>query len=114
MIYFKNAAGEVYSYESLEDRDLFGPSDLVEMTTPEVDAHLNPKPTYQQALALLNSAYQLDVEKFNRAFALAYLSDGPPQESKQAAIRAQYEVRKTQHASDAEALKVEYGIGGGV
>jgi hypothetical protein len=114
MIYFKNAAGEVYSYESLEDRDLFGPSDLVEMTQPEVGAHLNPQPDYQQALASLNSSYQMDVDKFNRAFAIAALSDGPPQESKQAAIRTQYEARKAQYTSDVAALKVQYGIGGGV
>jgi hypothetical protein len=114
MIYFKNTAGDVFAYETQEDREQFGSPELVAMTPEETGAHLNPKPTYKQALELLNSSYHLDVEKFNRAFALAYLSDGPPQESKQAAIRAQYEARKTQHASDVAALKVEYGIGGGV
>lgn len=68
-------------------------------------------PSYQQALSALNATYQIDVEKFNRAFAIAYLSDGPSQESKQAAIRTQYEARKVQHAADSAALKVQYGIG---
>jgi hypothetical protein len=71
-----------------------------------------PPPTYRQALDALNLAYQADVEKFNRAFAIAYLSDGLTQEPKQAAIRSQYEARKNQHAADSSALKVQYGIEG--
>lgn len=66
--------------------------------------------TYSSELAQLNAAYQIEVDKFNRAFAVAYLSDGPSQESKQAAIRAQYEVRKTQHANDVIDLKIKYGV----
>ncbi|MBO2926639.1 hypothetical protein [Metapseudomonas otitidis] len=69
-----------------------------------------PGPDYQQELSALNAAYQADVDKFNRSFAIAYLSDGPSQESKQAAIRAQYEVRKTQHANDVIDLKIKYGV----
>lgn len=111
---FKSPDGTVFEYVSIQDAETFGPPGLVLMTDQEVAEHLNPQPTYQQALASLNSAYQLEVDKFNRAFAIAYLSDGPSQESKQAAIRAQYENRKTQHAADVEALKTEYGIGGGV
>lgn len=42
MKYYKNAKGEVYAYESEEDRLEYGTDDLVEMTQEEVDAHLNP------------------------------------------------------------------------
>ncbi len=69
-----------------------------------------PAPTYQSELAALNAEYQADVDKFNRSFAVAYLSDGLSQETKQATIRAQYEVRKTQHAENVAALKTRYGI----
>lgn len=69
------------------------------------------KPSYQQALLALNSAYQMDVDKLNRAFAIAYLGNGSSQESKQSVIRLQYEARKIQHANDSTALKIKYGIG---
>lgn len=114
MIYFKSPGGQVFSYNSVAEREQYGSPDLVEITESEVDEYLNPQPTYQQALATLSSAYQADVDKFNRAFAIAYLSDGPSQDTKQAAIRTQYEERKTQHSADVAALKAEYGIGGGV
>jgi hypothetical protein len=111
MIYFKDDGGKVFAYENEADRNKFGPAGLVRMTQEEVDAHLNPAPTYSQALAALNAAYQLDVDTFNRAFAIAYLSDGPEQEAKQAIIRTQYEARKNQHAANVTALKTQYGIG---
>jgi len=69
-----------------------------------------PGPDYRQELVALNSAYQADVEKFNKSFAIANLSDGPSQQSKQAAIRAQYETRKAQHESDVINLKTKYGV----
>lgn len=109
--FYRNPAGLKFEFESEEDRNKYGPPDLVRMTQEEVDAHLNPAPTYLQALAALNAAYQLDVDKFNRAFAIAYLSDGPEQEAKQATIRTQYEARKSLHAANVNALKTQYGIG---
>lgn len=44
MLYFKSESGEVFAYESEEDRDEFGPDDLVSMSDKEIDAHLNPAP----------------------------------------------------------------------
>lgn len=45
MKYYKNPeTGEVYAYESEEDRQEWGAPELVEMTPAEVDAHLNPPP----------------------------------------------------------------------
>ncbi len=110
MPYFRAQNGEVFSYETQQERDLYGAPDLVKMTQEEVDRYKNPPKTYQQELSDLNSNYQIDVDKFNRSFAIAYLSDGPSQESKQATIRAQYEVRKTQHAENVAALKSRYGV----
>lgn len=42
MIYFKNASGEVFAYETVLEREEFGAADLTEMTAEEVDAFLNP------------------------------------------------------------------------
>lgn len=42
MKYFKDTKGEVYAFESTEERAKWGSADLVEMAPAEVDAHLNP------------------------------------------------------------------------
>ena len=45
MIYFKHSmTGEVFAYETQDERDQFGSDQLVEMTPEEVQAHLNPAP----------------------------------------------------------------------
>lgn len=111
MIYFKNANGEVFAYETQEDRDLYGYSGLIAMTPEEVDAHLSPATkTYKQAVALLNAAYQADVASLNNAYSLTLLADGPSEAAKMASLRARYETRKTQHTADLAALKLEYGV----
>lgn len=104
------------SYAVRNDRQGFravnGPEDVGpgEFFSEEPIEIRPPAPTYHSELAALNAEYQADVDKFNRSFAVAYLSDGPSQETKQATIRAQYEVRKTQHAENVAALKTRYGI----
>lgn len=110
MIYFKNASGDVFAYETQSERDQYGVPDLVPMSQAEVDEHLSPTPTYSQALAVLNATYQIDVDKFNRSFALAFLADGPSEASKMAAIRTAYEARRAQHTANIAALKLEYGV----
>ncbi len=110
MLYYKSESGEVFQFSDEAEKDRFGPAGLTLMSESEVIAHTNPALSYSQALAKLNKDYQEDVDKFNRSFAVAYLSDGPSQESKQATIRAQYEVRKTQHAENVAALKIQYGV----
>ena len=71
MIYFKNSNNEVFAYETLEERNKFGASDLVQMTEEEIQAHLNPvvpvvipsKVTMRQArLALLQAGLLDDTE----------------------------------------------------
>lgn len=43
MIYFKHPeTGEVFAYETEQDRQEWGAQELVEMTPDEVDAHLSP------------------------------------------------------------------------
>ena len=43
MKYYKhNETGEVYAYESEQERQEWGAPELVEMSPAEVDAHLNP------------------------------------------------------------------------
>lgn len=77
----------------------------------ETIVEITPLPiTYKQALDALNANYQADIAKLNNAFALAFLADGPSEATKMAAIRAQYETRKTQHTANIAALKLEYGM----
>ncbi|MDH0362781.1 DUF4376 domain-containing protein [Comamonas aquatica] len=45
MIYYKDKNGEVFAYETEQERNEWGSSDLVEMTQSEIDAHLNPPRT---------------------------------------------------------------------
>ena len=46
MKYYKHSeTGEVFAYESEQERNEWGAPELVEMTEAEVDAHLNPVPT---------------------------------------------------------------------
>lgn len=43
MIYYRHKkTGEVFAYETEQERQEWGPPELVEMTPEEVDAHLNP------------------------------------------------------------------------
>lgn len=42
MLFFKSKDGNVYAYETQEDRDTYGDSDLAPMTPEEEDDHLNP------------------------------------------------------------------------
>jgi len=67
-----------------------------------------PVPTYQSELADLNAAWQKKVDSYNRAFAVAALSDGPSEESKKLAIRADYEADRLQNSADRAALKTKY------
>lgn len=68
------------------------------------------RPPYAQALAQLNAQYQSDVDALNRAFTLAYLSDGASQDAKQASIRGQFSTLKTQYSANLAALRSEYGV----
>lgn len=42
MLYFKSLDGGVFAYETQQERDQFGGSDLAAMTQLELDAHLAP------------------------------------------------------------------------
>lgn len=42
MIYFKDENGEVFAYETQQEREWFGAADLVAMTAAEVTHHLTP------------------------------------------------------------------------
>ena len=73
MLYFKNSNNEVFAYETLEERLVFGSSELVLMTEEEIAEHLTPevvvvpkvpsKVTMRQArLALLQAGLLDDTE----------------------------------------------------
>lgn len=74
MLYYKSKTGEVYAYETEEDRVQCGAPELVEMTPEDVDAHLNPpaKPlTREQIEALRLQAYADQLTGSDRYFAEA-------------------------------------------
>lgn len=45
---YKNTQGEIYAYETEDERHEWGAPDLVAMTPEEVESHLNPIPTAEQ------------------------------------------------------------------
>ena len=62
MKYFKNTNGDVYAYETQQERERFGAADLVAMTAAEVTEHLTHTPvvparvTMRQARLALHAA----------------------------------------------------------
>lgn len=99
---------DLQGWRAVEGPGDVGPDEYYSESPIEV---LPPAPTYQSELADLNRSYQSDIEGFKQAFSLAYLADGPSQDAKQAAIRAQYEARKSLHAANVAALKAKYSTG---
>lgn len=74
MIYYKSKTGEVYAYETEEERKEWGAPELVEMTPEEVEAHLNPpipSLTREQIEALRLRAYADPLTGSDRYFAEA-------------------------------------------
>lgn len=53
--YRHNETGEVYAYESEQERQEWGAPELVEMTQAEIEAHLNPpkEPIYKTHFSVL-------------------------------------------------------------
>lgn len=66
MKYYKNTeTGEVYAYETEEERQEWGAPELVEMTPAEVDAHLNPpvEPQYKTQFSVLEFRDRFTIEE---------------------------------------------------
>lgn len=71
MLYFKSPTGEVFAYESKEDRDLFGPESLIAMTDSEAIAQLNatsPPPSREGIEAIRLRAYANPLTGSDRLF----------------------------------------------
>lgn len=72
MLYFKNTAGEVFAYESKEDRALFGSEFLIAMTDSEAITHLNatspPPPSRERIEAIRLRAYADPLTGSDRLF----------------------------------------------
>jgi hypothetical protein len=68
------------------------------------------KISYQKALEQISLKFQSDVDSFNRAFSVAGMLNGNSQSNKQAAIRQEYNLRRTQYAAEISSLKLEYGV----
>lgn len=78
MKYYKHSeTGEVFAYESEQERQEWGAPELVEMTPEEIDAHINPPVTVEQAKARKHA-------EINAAFsdAATALTDGYPDAEK--------------------------------
>lgn len=74
MLYFKNAAGEVFAYDTQAERDEFGAEDLAPMNSKDVELHLNPPPlpkTVEQVEAARLRAYADPLTGSDRMFAEA-------------------------------------------
>lgn len=72
MLYFKSPAGEVFAYESQEDRAEFGAEDLIAMTDSEAVAHLkatSPLPSRERIEAIRLRAYADPLTGSDRLFA---------------------------------------------
>ena len=72
MLYFKSPAGEVFAYESKEDRALFGPEGLIAMTDSEAVPHLkaaSPPPSRERIEAMRLRAYADPLTGSDRLFA---------------------------------------------
>lgn len=67
MLYFKHpATGQVFAYDSAEERQVWGAPELVEMTEAEVAAHLNPAPSQEQIVATFVAQIQERLDAFAR------------------------------------------------
>lgn len=63
MKYYKNLKGEVYAYESEQERQEWGAPDLVEMTPEEVDAHINKPIELPDVQTVTKLALKRELEK---------------------------------------------------
>ena len=61
--FYKNTNGLVFEYETQQDREQFGSSDLAAMTDDEVAAHLAPPPTPEQVIEAMRAAIQTHIDK---------------------------------------------------
>ena len=96
--------GEVFAYESEQERKEWGAPELVAMTTGEVDAHLNPVPTIDSLAARKRS--EIDTTRDTTLQAgLPYTMPDGTQETVQ--TRAQDEPNLLGLAIEARDLKAE-------
>ena len=74
MLYYKSKTGEIFAYETEEERQEWGSDDLVKMTDDEVEAHLNPpaKPLTREQIEVLRlQAYADKITGSDRYFSEA-------------------------------------------
>lgn len=64
----------------------------------------------KNALLLLSSVYQDDIERLNRAWLAAAVNDGVNETTKKDAVLAQINTRKTQYSSDRAAVIAQYPV----
>lgn len=105
MIFYKNTNGEVFAYETKQEREQYGASDLVRMTEAEVDAHLNHAPippTKDQVDAMRLQAYAHPVTGSDRHFAEAVRLQA------MAAPQAEIDAAKAAGVARYEAIQAEY------
>ncbi len=89
MRYYKNpSSGEVFAYDSQEQRDKWGAPELVEMSAAEINAHLNPPATQAQLLIALQSVYESRMQLIAAGYPPSERESWPVQTSEAHALLA--------------------------
>jgi hypothetical protein len=60
--FYKDLNGQVYEYQSQEEREIFGYPDLTAMTAAQVEAHLNPPKTEEELAAEARAVWKAERE----------------------------------------------------
>lgn len=87
--------GWLYSDGEFKNTDTTGPSS---------------QELYQHELSSMASVYNSDIMKLSDQYAKAALIDGVNEDTKKAAIYAEYQARKVRYQADLADLKVKYGV----
>lgn len=65
---------------------------------------------YKAAYAARAAAYKYETNALSEAYAMAALTDGPNQVTKQESVHARYIAAQAQYVSDIAAIKTQYGV----
>lgn len=93
MFYFKHeTTGQVYAYETVAEKEEFGPESLIEMTPEEVEAHLNPpEPEPPKVTEITQRQCRLQLLSLGLLDSIdGYIDSLPPEQAAAARIEWEY------------------------
>lgn len=79
-------------------------------SNPDATPPATAQELYNFDLAAMAAVYNSDIMSLSDQYAKAALIDGVNEDTKKAAIYAEYQARKVAYQSDLAALKVKYGV----